>query len=115
MKTTLKKFNDWEILTIEGTFLLRQLQSARQTFDYFEQRSGAKVALDLSQTKLLDSSAITLMMNFQKRLKAEGGRLIILEPSEEIKTIFDVLEIEHSIPVYYSRSDFELAVAQGAI
>ena len=115
MKTLLRKWNDWEILSIEGVFVLRQLQTARHAFDYFEQKSGAKVALDLSQTQGLDSSAITLMMNLQKRLKSEGGRLVILEPSPEIRSIFNVLEIENSIPVYYSKLDFEHAVEQGAL
>ena len=115
MKTSLQQSNGWEILSIEGIFVLRELHTARHAFEYFEELSGAKVALDLSKTKLLDSSAITLMMNFQKRLKDEKGMLVILDPSDEIKSIFSVLEIENSIPVFYSRPEFESAVLEGAI
>jgi anti-anti-sigma factor len=113
IKTLLKTWQDWEILSIEGTLLLRELQNARQTFDYFKEKSGAKVALDLSKTKLIDSSAVTLLIGFQKRLIAEGGRLAILNPSPEITSVFDVLELEHSIPVFKLRADFEKAISEG--
>jgi anti-anti-sigma factor len=115
MKTSLQQWQGWDILSIEGIFVLRELHLARHAFEYFEERSGAKVALNLSKTKLLDSSAITLLMNLQKRLKDESGMLVILEPCDEIKSIFSVLEIENSIPVFYTRAEFESAVLEGAL
>lgn len=115
MKTSLQQWHGWEILSIEGILVLRELHTARHAFEYFEERSGARVALDLSKTKLLDSSAITLMMNFQKRLKDESGMLVILAPSDEIKSIFNVLEIENSVPVFNTRAEFESAVLEGSL
>jgi anti-anti-sigma factor len=115
VKTTLKKWQGWEILSIEGILVLRELNQARDALEYFEHRSGTKVALDLSRTKALDSSGLSLLLNFQKRLRGEGGMMVILEPSKEIRPIFGMLEKGDTVPVYYARSEFESAVTAGSI
>ena len=112
-RVTTQQWLDWTILTIEGEFTLRRFASIRPVLESLWERGGVKVAVDLSQTKLIDSSAITLLISAHGKLTEQGGSLVILQPSQEISLVFSVVEFDRKIPIYQHRTIFETEVETG--
>ncbi len=113
MNVSTEKWNMWDIVAIEGAFVVRVLSDIRKVFEDIEKNPNPHVALDLTTTSYIDSSAITLLLNFQKRLKNANGRMVIFGPSEDIEGIFAIVNLEESVSILQSREEFESTCQAG--
>lgn len=113
MKITTEKFNEWHIISVEGEFVVNDLVEIRVVFNSFIEEISVKVALDLSKTAYIDSSAITSILNFKGRLNAKSGQLIIFGPNPEVREVFSIISMKNSVPIYSSRQEFEDIVTKG--
>jgi len=113
MNISTEKWNMWDIVGIDGAFVVRVLSDIRKVFENVERNPNPYVALDLTNTSYIDSSAITLLLNFQKRLRSAQGKLVIFGPSEDIQGIFSIVNLEESVTILPSRSDFESTCQAG--
>jgi len=111
MEITARTWKEWKIISIDGTFVVKNLMRIRKVFDEVEKRAGPLIALDLTKTSHIDSSAITLMLNFQRRVLSNNGKLVVFGPNEDIMGIFSIVGFDNAIPVYRSRTDFETSFA----
>lgn len=102
-----EKLKDWYILIISGKFVIKNLTSIRKAFEDLEKTGISKVALDLSRVTHLDSSAITILLNYHKRLKTNNGILVIFGPSDDIMNIFSIVGFDNTVQVFPTRKDFE--------
>ncbi len=113
MNISTEKWNMWDIVGIDGAFVVRVLNDIRKVFEKVERNQNPCVALDLTNTSYIDSSAITLLLNFQKRLGNAQGKLVIFGPSEDIQGIFSIVNLEESVNIFSSRSEFESTCQAG--
>ncbi len=109
MNISTEKWNNWDLVAIEGAFVVRVLSEIRKVFEKTEQKPAPKVAMDFTNTSYIDSSAITLLLNFQKRLYNAQGEMVIFGPSEDIQGIFSIVNFDESVTIYTTRSEFENA------
>ena len=65
------------------------------------------VAIDFSNTVYIDSSSITLLLNFQKRIQKVNGLLVGFGPNKDISDIFSIVHLDEYIDIYNSRAEFE--------
>lgn len=100
-------FQNWKILSIKGAFVVRTLNQIRQLFDTFEKENNPLIALNFETITFIDSSAITLLLNFSKRIKAIHGKLVIFNPNYETNSIFSLVKLEALIPIYKTKHEFE--------
>ncbi|MBD3390673.1 MAG: STAS domain-containing protein, partial [Chitinivibrionales bacterium] len=63
-----------------------------------------------SNTTYIDSSAITLMLNYQKSVQEKNGNVVVFGASEDAKSIFSIVGLDTSITVFDTRGQFEEAV-----
>lgn len=115
MQTTLHSWGNWTIVAVEGEFVVRYLNRIRPTLDELAQKSGLNVALDLRATTLVDSTAVSTIVNFHKRLQQAGGRVVILQPSPNIKEVFSITGVGVGIRLYDKRGSFEKEVSEGKL
>ena len=111
METSISQFGAWNILAIDGEFVVKYLSAIRQHLDSFMSTPNPFIAFDLSKASYIDSSAITLMLNFQKRIEAAAGRIVIFGATEDARAIFSIVGLDASITLYDTREEFEKAVA----
>ncbi|MDD5676254.1 MAG: STAS domain-containing protein [Chitinivibrionales bacterium] len=102
-----EQWNGWTILSIVGDFTVKFLVDIKAAFDALENSPAPQVALDLTKTLYLDSSAITMMTNFYERLRKQGGRFVVFGPSEDVGQIFLIVGFDKSIAVYKTREQFQ--------
>jgi anti-anti-sigma factor len=103
-------WDDWRILSIKGEFVVRYLAHVRRHLDQLAEEESPRVALDLTQTSCVDSSAITLMLNYYRRLKARNGDVVLFGAADETKSVFSIVGLEASMTIYDTRAEFEETV-----
>jgi anti-anti-sigma factor len=102
-----EKWGEWEILILNGNFVVKSFSLMREHFAEIEAAPGPKVAIDLSQVGQIDSSALTVLLNFQKRLREKNGQIVIIGPSAEIRETLFLVGFNLAVPVYDTREHFE--------
>jgi anti-anti-sigma factor len=107
IKIEKEQWSGWTILSIVGDFTVKFLVDIKAAFETLENSRGALVALDLSRTLYVDSTAITMMNNFCARLRQKGGRFVVFGPSEDVSQIFLIVGFDKNVPVYKTREQFE--------
>jgi anti-anti-sigma factor len=107
METRQSSHRNWDILHLSGNFELRLLGQARELFDRYRNKPEALVALELSQTALLDSSAIALVVKLHRILAASGkGKLVLISPRDEVQEVLEVAGLDKIIPIFRTMQDF---------
>lgn len=101
------QLSSWYVVEIKGRFVVRNLTHVRSVFDELEQKMASRVALDLSETIQLDSSALTILINFKKRIFARDGSLVLIQPNRNISDIFSIVGFERVIPIVESLKEFK--------
>jgi anti-anti-sigma factor len=81
-------------LDIEGTNLVEPQFTLRC------QGENAFVLVDLSQVTYLSSIGIPMLINNAKAVAKHGGRLALINPQPNVKSILDITGVLHLIRVY---------------
>jgi anti-anti-sigma factor len=110
LSITVERWGEWHILILSGKFVVKTLSLVRKRFEEVEAAQKPVVALDLTGVSQLDSGALTIILNFQQRLRQKTGRLAIIGPGEEIREMFSLVGFSSAVPVYKTREIFEQSV-----
>jgi anti-anti-sigma factor len=100
-------YSNWFIVEIKGRFVVKNLTHVRSVLDELEMKQASRVAIDLSETMYLDSSALTILINFKRRITARNGTLVLIKPSRNISDIFSIVGFEKTIPIFESMEEFK--------
>lgn len=102
-----KTADNWFIIILYGKFVVKNLIRIRQAFDEAEKHRHLKTAIDLSNVTHIDSSAITLLANFQKRLLEKGSGSMIFGAASDITEIFSIVGLDKVIPINTDQKYYE--------
>lgn len=91
--------NDWFVIQLEGAFVVRNIRDIRSVLNKQSSVPGAKIAIDLSNTNYIDSSAITLLVNVNKKIKSSSGEFVVFGANDDIKGIFSIVNLEATINI----------------
>ncbi len=108
-----ESWKSWTIVSIEGKFVIKYVAEIRKVLEPLKDNPIPRIALDLTRTTHLDSSAMTLMLNYQNRLKEKQGGLVLYGVNEDIMGIITIVGFDSFVPIYRSRADFERNVDAG--
>ncbi|MBD3316380.1 MAG: STAS domain-containing protein [Chitinivibrionales bacterium] len=104
-------WQDWTIVAIQGGFVVRHLVDLRNTLDSLEKHQTPRVALDLSGTSYMDSSAISLILNIKSRFEARGGGIAVFGANKELRELFSIVDLQQVVSIYPDQSAFEAAMS----
>ena len=107
MEISTKKKDGWNIVSINGRIVIREIKNIRDVFESLEKEPDPHVAIDFSKTVYIDSSSITLLLNFKKRIQNVNGLLVGFGPNKDIMDIFSIVHLDEYIDIYNSRTEFE--------
>ena len=114
MELKTKKWNNWYIISITGQFVLKNLTAVRTAFEETVKADEPLVLLDLSDASHLDSSAITLLINFSKKIKTKNGKLLAYGANKDMAEIFSIVGLDRIVPLYSSFNDFQNSIDKDA-
>jgi anti-anti-sigma factor len=108
-----EKWGEWEIIILNGQFVVKSFSLVRVYFAEVEAFDNPRVAVDMTQVVQIDSSALTVLLNFQKRLREKNGRIVIICPNPEIKETLFLVGFNIAVPIYATRELFEQNAVAG--
>ncbi|GAB6098984.1 anti-sigma F factor antagonist [Halanaerocella petrolearia] len=105
MQLLFEKVDNNLIVKLEGEFDLN-------TADYFKKEVGKKITagnkrliLDLEGVEFIDSSGLGAILSKYKVLNKEGGYLVAVNLTPQVKRIFEVSGILKLLEIYSSRQE----------
>jgi len=111
MNIRTEKWQAWTIVSIDGRLDLKFVGEFRKALEALGDGVSPKIALDFSQVSHLDSSALTLLLNFQNRLKKKNGCIVLFGANEHNMDVITTVGFGSVVPTYLTRGDFERSVA----
>lgn len=102
---TTRHHGKWLIISISGKFTIKNLVPIRRLFDNAESDMEQYIAIDLTNASYLDSSAITILINFHKRCIEKGGRLALFGINRDIEEVLSIVGLDKVITVLNSIDD----------
>ena len=115
MKISVQSFDAWRIVAMEGKFVLKHFAQIKKSLGSLEQTEGPLVALDFSGLTHMDSSAITLIVNYRQKLASKNGKLVLFGANNDITGILSMVGLDLAVPVFKTAGDFELGVRMNNI
>lgn len=103
MKITKREAGPVVVLDAQGDFCLLEVSKAREHFKELLANGARGVVLNMTEVTKIDSSGIGALVDFQKRLKANGGHLALFKINKHIRdimeltniiTFFDIFDVE---------------------
>jgi anti-anti-sigma factor len=111
LSVAVKELNGWHCIVLTGKFVVKTLSVVRKVFDSLQSRKILHIALDLSCVTQIDSSALTVMLNLQKRLQQKNSRMALIGPNEMIKETLFMVGFNLAVPIYNTLAEFEQSVS----
>jgi len=93
------KWNNWFVISITGRFTVQNLVPVRSVFEDADRSGERLIAINFSTTTYLDSSAITILLNFHKRCTEKGGKLVLFGLNPDIEGIVSIIGIDKILPI----------------
>ncbi|MFJ8271653.1 STAS domain-containing protein [Streptomyces sp. NPDC094154] len=94
--------NDWTVIEIRGEVDVHTVPRIREDLGKRIQAGRHRLIVDLTDTTLMDSTGLGLLVGIHKRIRARAGalRLVIVDP--DIRQIFTITSLDQIFPIYGS-------------
>lgn len=97
--------DDYATLTLKGEFDTFYCPALMQEVESLVERGISLVILDLSRVKFINSTALGAVIKAHKRCRAEGGDLLIAQPSTFVRNVIKNVGIDKLIPLHDTEAD----------
>jgi anti-sigma B factor antagonist len=78
------------------------------------EQGRCRIILDLSCTAFIDSTAIGVLVGALRRVQDLNGSLAVVCANENVRHTFEIVGLEHVVPLHSSRAEALLALAEAA-
>ena len=67
---------------------------------------GAKrIVIDMSETTFIDSTTLGVLLSVVKRVRPEGGTVVLVCPDRNVKRIFEITRLDRVVAIVDSRDE----------
>jgi anti-anti-sigma factor len=105
-----RRLRDGIVLRISGEIDLAAAQTVDEELLRAE-TSHDLVALDLSNTSFVDSTGLQMIITADRRLRARGGRLLIVEGQPQVRRLFELTGVAKHLEVVRDTAELNRAAA----
>lgn len=88
------------ILHVEGKILGNAADVFREEMEQQLQTAQGKLAVDLMNVPLIDSSALGAIVLTLKYCQKSGGKLVLLNPQKAVREVLEVTQLATFIEIY---------------
>jgi anti-anti-sigma factor len=107
-----RRLHDGIVLGISGEIDLAAAQTVGAELLRAE-ASHDLVALDLSNTSFMDAIGLHLIVTADRRLRARGGRLLIVEGQRQVRRLFELTGVAGHLELVHDTAELSRAAATG--
>lgn len=105
MKIDKSTHDDYATLTLKGEFDTFYCPALMQEVEALVERGISLLILDMSRVKFINSTALGAVIKAHKRCRAEGGDLLIAQPSPFVRNVMKNVGIDKLIALHETEAD----------
>ena len=102
------------VLTVRGDADLHTAPELRERISEVIDDGAEAIVLDLSETTLLDSMSLGVLLGAMKRLRARDATMRLVVSRHEVRRIFEITLLDRVFPIDETRADALREVSRGA-
>ena len=72
------------------------------------------LVVDLSETTVVDSTSLGVLLRAMKRIREDGGRLVLVVPRPELRRVFEITMLDRILPLHETHEEAFAASSNGA-
>lgn len=112
MKIDKSIHDDYAVLTLKGEFDTFYCPALQEEVEALVERGLNHLILDLRLVKFINSTALGAIIRAHKRCKAEGGELVIAQPSAFVRDVVKKVGIDKLIPMHETETEAIKAIVK---
>jgi anti-sigma B factor antagonist len=66
---------------------------------------ASRVVVDMTQTRFIDSTTLGVILGASKRLRPEGGELVLVIDHPSIRKIFEITLLDRAFEIFETRAE----------
>lgn len=75
---------------------------------------ATNLVVDLSETTVVDSTSLGVLLRAMKRLRADDGRLALVVPRPQLRRVFEITMLDRVLQLHETQEDALAAFSDGA-
>lgn len=103
-------YDDYATLTLKGEFDTFYCPALQQEVEDLIERGINHLILDMRLVKFINSTALGAVIKAHKRCKAEGGDLVVSQPSNFVRDVIKKVGIDKLIPLHETEAEATKAI-----
>src|SRR5688572_18179500 len=97
--------NNIQFIQLAGILDVQGVDAIGTKFAGYSSGDNSKVLVDLAEVEFLTSIGIRLLVTTAKSVASRGGKLVLLNPNENVKGVLEMTGIMDIIPIHSSLQD----------
>jgi anti-anti-sigma factor len=110
MKIDKSLYDDYAVLTLKGEFDTFYCPALMQEVEALVERGVNHLVIDMRLVKFINSTALGAVIKAHKRCRAEGGELVISQPSALVRDVITKVGIDKLIAMHDAEQDAVKAI-----
>ncbi|MGW6735435.1 STAS domain-containing protein [Streptomyces sp. NPDC055013] len=90
----------WTVVVLAGEVALPLAPALRGTVDVLISEGRSRIVLDLGQVTFMDSTGLGVVVYGLRRAEADGGRLRLAGPGDQVRRLLDLTGLDAAIEVF---------------
>jgi anti-sigma B factor antagonist len=99
-----------QIIVIDGEIDLACSPELRAVLHVHAKARRPALALDFQGVSYVDSSGLATLVEYVRKTQAFGGRFALVQVSDRVRTIFDLVRLGEFLPIYATIADAKAAL-----
>ena len=91
------------VVAVRGELDLYTASDLKEVFAHAIDTGRIRIIVDLAETTFLDTSALSVLLSASKRLRSQGGALVIVNLTEKIAKVFEITGLDQTLTILPTR------------
>jgi anti-sigma B factor antagonist len=102
------------IVSLEGEVDLYTAPELKQELHRLVGEGAKRIVIDMTQTTFIDSTTLGVLLSVVKRVRPEGGSVVLVCPDRNVKRIFEITLLDRVFTIVDTRDEAFDALASSA-
>ena len=102
------------VVVLGGEVDLYTAPELKQELHRLVAEGATRVVIDMTQTTFIDSTTLGVLLSVVKRVRPEGGTVVLVCPDRNVRRIFEITLLDRVFPIVDTREEAFEAVGEPA-
>ena len=91
------------VVSLGGEVDLYTAPELKQELHRLVGEGATRIVIDMTETTFIDSTTLGVLLSVVKRVRPEGGSVVLVCPDRNVKRIFEITLLDRVFPIFESR------------